>query len=239
MELSDLISNRVEKFRDLPGIGRYYSIGDNSNEIISAINDLSYYFGKEMVFYGGTLCYPEILGFEKNLRKPSTDLDAALTPKGVSMLPNSAFLNKCFYIEEFNSGFMFYNDFVPVGLSFKKIHDWAIPADFFESAVNVKNSYVENSFFCSPEYLIALKLRREHSRAKSGKKLMGKDYMDIVSLLSSKNEVNIEKCKELVFEHVSNDLDDLEKIIPKVKDYIHQTKTDDSQCLDFLAMFGF
>lgn len=241
MELSEVIYNSVETFKDLPNIEKYYvnnnNIKNNSSisikdEILNAITELSYKFSENMIFYGGVLCYPEFCGYKKHLRLPSDDLDCVLTNEGLKLLKDDELLNHCYYVKEFDAGFMVYKENVPVGLSHKHIHDWTITDDFFDSAIDINNSK-----FCSPEYLTMLKLRRNHYRINNGKKLMGKDYMDIVSLFASETNISLEKIKDLIIENISDNLNEIKEIVSPLEKYVKQAKESRLRVDNFLKLF--
>ncbi|MDD4353300.1 MAG: hypothetical protein PHN56_02465, partial [Candidatus Nanoarchaeia archaeon] len=121
---------------------------------------------------------------------------------------------------------------VPVGLSYKHIHDWVINNDFFKKTINI-----DGANFCSPEYLIMLKLRRNYCRISEGKKLMGKDYMDIISLFASKNEINLDEIKDLININISDNVNKLKEIILPLKKYIKQAKESELKVNKLIEFF--
>jgi hypothetical protein len=241
MKLCDIIKNHVKTFKDLPNVEKYYINTNNikhnlsvsnKNNILSTITELSIKFSDDIVFYGGVMCYPEIMGYKKHLRLASDDLDCAFTLNGLLKLKNDKLIDDCFYIKEFDAGFLDYKGNVPIGISYNHIHDWNISQKFFDSAVKINGAS-----FCSPEYLITLKLRRNHSRLNEGKKLMGKDYVDIISLFASNTPLNLDEVKNLICLNISNNVEELREIIIPLKKYIRQAKNSEIRTNQFIKLF--
>ena len=148
MSLSEVINNHVKSLKDVPELSDYFRTGKlliSKKEVLETIRILSETFNDDLIIYGGVMVYPEIIGYNKHLRNPSNDLDCLVTRKGLELLKD------CYYIESFDTAFTMINK-VPVSLSYKHIHDFKVPKDFYDNIIKINNVN-----YCSPDYLIIMK----------------------------------------------------------------------------------
>ena len=172
---------------------------------------------KEFLIIGGKTASPLLLGL-RQMRKLSNDIDFITTENGAIKLIKKFRGNESFFYSNYKNLFLEYNG-LPFVFNFKKIHDWEIPNDMWDSAVKkmIKDTELKIS---SPEYTIMLKLRRAYQE----KRFFGKDKLDIASLLLAPlykelKEVNLNKTARLIYENITKDKEEIIKYIFELESF--------------------
>jgi hypothetical protein len=162
-------------------ITRFGENRPSSDHILRSMAEMDEIMGKHVIAFGGFCVHPSILGFRK-MRKSSNDLDCITDEEGVTMLNERFHGNPMFFrTENYGDLFLEYNG-VPFSFDVGETHDWKIPQDFFERSTRFFVNYGGiNSV--SPEYLLALKIRRS---VKTGK-VFGKDKLDFANVVLAPN----------------------------------------------------
>ncbi len=217
MSLEKLIKNHVKSIEEIPELQEYFNGNElkvSKRDVLNAIKTLREQFNEDIIIYGGIMVYPEILGYKKHIRKPSTDIDC--------VLKNLKGVEEFYYIKDFDTGLKIVGN-VPVSFSYKHIHDFSIPQDFYKDAIKV-----DGASYCNPSYLIMMKLRRRFP----------KDYLDIASLLASeKANVDIEKTINLIKNYITSDKEKISKLFQPLKKYSQQIpKKDRKNIYNFLSL---
>ncbi len=220
MGIEEICKDKVGKLRDVDRLKNYFASERSKVRKKDVLRVLSYLSEYDLVVYGGVLSYPELFGYEKDLRKPSNDIDCVV--KDLDLIKG---LNVT-YIAEYDIGLLVV-DGIPVSLNYKHIHDWEIKDWFVDEAI-VKEGY---GTFASPTNNSLLKLRRMHYS--NGK--FGKDYVDILSLLLGPVGINLPKLVARIESEITSDFGAMSALLSKLPTYIRNIPKQDRENARTLA----
>ncbi len=206
MGLEDYCNKKVNKLMEAPALKEYFETGILEVTTKQVIRAISYVSELGVIIYGGALTLPEVLGYEKNLRKPSNDVDALiLNPENIKRMNAT-------YIKEFDTALLMINE-VPVTISYKHIHDWEVK-EWFKKEVIKKDEIT----YSTPTNTAILKLRRRYQQGK----YKGKDYIDIISLIMGEVGINNELLITRVKSEVTQVKSELIRLITPLINYTNQ-----------------
>ncbi len=194
MNLEFLVNNSdnnlfkyVNKSTSTPFLYKHYkSINISHEEVFNQI--VNHLANSDLILIGGQTAHERFYGY-RNLRKPSTDIDVYVNnDKFIKVLDRE----RLSYYTPYNT-LIYFNDTLPIVIHYKKIHDYEPDETFFKTIRVIYNVRIN-----SPEYTIALKMKR----ADDNKKFLGKDKTDIANILLSylfdKLDLNLNLLKDLL-----------------------------------------
>jgi len=185
---------------------KYRGMRVSDEEIVDVMTELTEATGKEIMFFGGNVVIPPLLGY-RHMRRPSQDFDCLTTENAIEKVHEEMKgVSEIFYEEDRGEVFMDFRGY-PVGFHTDRIHDWKVPKDFAERATRIKANGGEIAV-SSPEYLAALKIRRANCKGR----FFGKDCIDIGNMLIAPmyrngeiREMDYERTADLIYTHVTRD----------------------------------
>lgn len=206
----------------------YYDFHPGLPLVFETIKELYRKFKDKIILYGGQAA-TKIFWGARVLRTQTNDIDVVIKK---DQLENILAGQGTFYYHKKYDYFYFYLNNIQIVFSYAHIHDWNIPQDFYDSARDFKFDTLVIRV-CSPEYLIALKLRRNFYAIREGHPFFGKDALDILNILTAffydpgKEELDLNKLTTLVHTHVSPEKAVAAGLLEQVEHYLgHYRKAD-------------
>ncbi|MEW5815063.1 MAG: hypothetical protein AB1798_06665 [Spirochaetota bacterium] len=230
------INYRVEKYlchiTEKSGIRQIHSFPGNvrnfsEQHIFDLIGSFASQYETDLILYGGQTATERIYGY-KRMRSITNDLDYVCTFKGVKRIIDNL---QVLYHPEFDILLILIQG-IPVTFTYKHIHNWIIPEDFMQSVRPVRlNDYTV--LCCAPEYSILLKFCRAFECIQQGRRIFGKDAIDIINMLtapyfnSSRSPVDVEKVGRLLKTHVTEDCSTVIRIMEEISCYENHLPVED------------
>lgn len=154
--------------------------GDYKKEtIFILLKDFFNRYGEDLVLYGGQSATERMLGLYK-MRSLTNDIDFICTLDGIHRVMEKEHV---LYNTKYDVLTMLCEK-IPVTFGYYHIHDWVVSEDFF---LTKRKLLLDGNivYSCCAEYSIMLKIRRSFHCLSLGRKMFGKDCLDIINMITA------------------------------------------------------